>query len=540
MEELKEPLIGKEENLEPIGTSSESCSTDRIPQVVGASAPKVNSLSLDESCSIDMIPKQASAPKVNSLSLPEICSIDWIPEVTCPSTPKEKNKSISIDLFGERKELIIDFDEKLEPQAECCIYRVPRALRRKNEEAYTPKVISIGPLHHGKDELADMEKQKKRYIIEFDKRIRAEKWQQLINFIEENEKGIRNSYEENSELKKPEFITMILYDAVFIIELFLRRWERSDDDFLLKRACLANTVWLDLQLLENQLPFFVLDGLHKLASPYLDPKNDDRSFIALSCEFFRHCKASEEINVKAEDILHFTHLSRYFKTRKAPEPEKEKRDEKKRDEEKRDLPCAAKLQGSGVQFKCISEKASLLDINFEERKWLGIPCLKVAELQIPRIEVEDSMESLMRNLMALEQCRYPRETIVCNYVYFMDTLIDTDEDVNKLAEAGIISNSLGESARIAKMFNDLCLEITLDGSNSLGESDRIVKMYGSHYAGIIKKLKNHYDDPWNHAKATLKTTYFSNLWKGTGTVAALLLLVFNLIQAIWSIISAFA
>ena len=75
------------------------------------------------------------------------------------------------------------------------------------------------------------------------------------------------------------------------------------------------------------------------------------------------------------------------------------------------------------------------------------------------------------------------------------------------------------------MFNDLCLEITLDGSN---------------YAGTIEKLKNHYVDSWNHAKATLKRTYFSNLWKGTGTVAALLLLVFNLIQAIWSIISAFA
>lgn len=471
MEELKEPLIGKEENLEPIGTSSESCSIDRIPQVTRA------------------------------------------------STPKEKNKSISIDVVEEQKEWIIDFDENLEPQAECCIYRVPRALRRKNEEAYTPKVISIGPLHHGKDELADMEKQKIRYKREFRKRIRPEKWQQLINFIEENEKRIRNSYEENSKLEKLEFITMILYDAVFIIELFLR-WptERSDDDFLLDRACLANTVWLDLQLLENQLPFFVLDGLYKSTFPNLDPESGDPSFISLSCVFLGHCKRSEKIDVKAEDILHFTHLSRYFKT------EKYRQKSPEQGEPLRDLPCAAKLQGSGVQFKGI-EGECLLDINFEKRKWLGIPCLKVAELQIPGIQVDDHMESLMRNLMALEQCHYPQETIVCNYVDFMDTLIDTDEDVNKLAEVGIISNYLGESARVAKMFNDLCLEITFSNSN---------------YAGTIEKLKNHYVDSWNHAKATLKRTYFSNLWKGTGTVAALLLLVFNLIQAIWSIISAFA
>ncbi|KAK9196765.1 hypothetical protein WN943_004896 [Citrus x changshan-huyou] len=456
IEELKEPLIGKEENLEPLGRSSEDSSSGWVSQVI-------------------------LAP-------------------TRMDFETEKNKSISIDLVGERKELIIHVGENLEPQAECCIYRVPRALRKKNKEAYTPLVIPIGPLHH-----------------------------------EENEKRIRNSYEENSKLEKPEFITMILYDAVFIIELFFR-WcsTKKSDDFLIDRACLANAVRLDLQLLENQLPFFVLDGLHKLASPYLDPENDDRSFIALSCEFFRHCKAGEEINVKAEDILHFTHLSRYFKTRKYPKkspvPEEEKRDlpcaaKLQGSAVQRDLASAAKLQGSGVQFKGIIEEASLLDINFKERKWLGIPCLKVAELQIPRIEVDDCTESLMRNLMALDQCHYPRETIVCNYVDFMDMLIDTDEDVNKLAEARIISNSLGESARIAKMFNDLCLEISASDSG---------------YAGNIRGLKRHYDNSWNHAKATLKRTYFSNLWKGTGTVAALLLLVFNLIQAIWSIISAFA
>ncbi|KAK9196766.1 hypothetical protein WN943_004897 [Citrus x changshan-huyou] len=461
IEELKEPLIGKEENLEPLGRSSEDSSSGWVSQVIRAPTRK--------------------------------------------DFEAEKNNSISIDLVGERKELIIHVDENLEPQAECCIYRVPRALRKMNKEAYTPTVISIGPLHHGNDKFADMEKQKIRYIIEFDKRIRPEKWQQLVNFIEENEKRIRNSYEENSELKKPEFITMILYDAVFIIELFLRYWptERSDD-FLLDRTCLSDAVWLDLQLLENQLPFFVLDGLYKSAFPNLDPDNGYPSFISLSCVFFGHCERGEKIDVKAEDILHFTHLSRYFKTKKYP------KEFPKQGEELRDVACAAKLQGSGVQLRGIIEGACLLDINFEERKWLGIPCLKVAELQIPRIEVDlhGKLDAKLDGLGAVSL------STGNNY-----------EDVNKLAEARIISNFLGESARIAKMFNDLCLEISLSDSN---------------YAGNIRGLKRHYENSWNNAKATLKRVYFSNLWKGTGTVAALLLLVFNLIQAIWSIISAFS
>ncbi|KAL6202972.1 hypothetical protein ACLB2K_026676 [Fragaria x ananassa] len=42
------------------------------------------------------------------------------------------------------------------------IYRVPEKLRRLNENAYTPRVVSIGPFHHGKESLKPMEEHKKR------------------------------------------------------------------------------------------------------------------------------------------------------------------------------------------------------------------------------------------------------------------------------------------------------------------------------------------------------------------------------------------
>lgn len=45
IEELQEPLIVKEKDLEPIDTSSKSCSIDMVPQFIRASTPKVNSLS---------------------------------------------------------------------------------------------------------------------------------------------------------------------------------------------------------------------------------------------------------------------------------------------------------------------------------------------------------------------------------------------------------------------------------------------------------------------------------------------------------------
>ncbi|KAL9428073.1 hypothetical protein AB3S75_030128 [Citrus x aurantiifolia] len=80
----------------------------------------------------------------------------------------EKNESISIAFIEDRKELKIDVRENFEHDpARCCIYRVPGPLRKIKEEGYTPKLISIGPFHHDKDELANMEKQKIRYKREF-------------------------------------------------------------------------------------------------------------------------------------------------------------------------------------------------------------------------------------------------------------------------------------------------------------------------------------------------------------------------------------
>ncbi|MED6198727.1 hypothetical protein PIB30_069282 [Stylosanthes scabra] len=38
----------------------------------------------------------------------------------------------------------------------CCIYKVPHEIRRLNKDAYTPMVISIGPLHHGNSRLQFM------------------------------------------------------------------------------------------------------------------------------------------------------------------------------------------------------------------------------------------------------------------------------------------------------------------------------------------------------------------------------------------------
>jgi hypothetical protein len=161
---------------------------------------------------------------------------------------------------------LTDISSKL-PNAdwpECCIYRVPKLLSKVNEEAYTPKLISIGPFHHNRKELRDMEMHKVGYFKKsLDRTGKSE--EDLRKIIEDDEKKIRLCYSEDCTLDNGNFVKVVLLDAIFIIELFLKvKRKREDDekeveeDYILRKKWLANGIYYDLLLLENQLPFLFL------------------------------------------------------------------------------------------------------------------------------------------------------------------------------------------------------------------------------------------------------------------------------------------
>ena len=68
--------------------------------------------------------------------------------------------------------------------SECCIYKVPNLLRNVKPEAYTPQLISIGPLHHGDAKLEIMKKKKLICFREFKgNRMSDERIMDLVNII---------------------------------------------------------------------------------------------------------------------------------------------------------------------------------------------------------------------------------------------------------------------------------------------------------------------------------------------------------------------
>ncbi|PQM43189.1 UPF0481 protein [Prunus yedoensis var. nudiflora] len=145
-----------------------------------------------------------------------------------------------------------------------CIYRVPSKLRKVNEAAYTPQLLSIGPFHHGKPELKDMETHKKIYCENFLARFKKSE-DELKQFIKTRQENILRCYAGTIELNK-KFEEIIVVDACFIIELFLKNFyepEYHENDYILRSPWLRKAVEQDLILFENQLPYSLLQELYQ-------------------------------------------------------------------------------------------------------------------------------------------------------------------------------------------------------------------------------------------------------------------------------------
>ena len=496
------------------------------------------------------------------------------------------------DKLSEDQELILSIPvlalEEMEPEKrpECCIYKVPQKLRKVKEEAYTPKLISIGPYHYGEKNLKKMEDLKVRYFNEAVNRTKKNQDDFTKRIREIGYKKILHCYAEVNNMNEKDFMKMILLDSIFIIEQLWRTYknppmsppamttisrkcvwsmwdacvitcqkETKEDDPEKKNPKEDNhekenpwrsyNIMQDLILLENQVPFFVLEELYDFAYRGLSmyQQNEDYSFLKLVHEYFFHfwetsglVRNSEYEKIfsgKTKKVKHFTDFLRYFLLPQNPTCGKSFER----------VPCATKLSEAGVEFKGSkvgkSENGSLLDFQFRKSALLEIcpflnmswlfsccPCLKCLEIMQPVLELKsfiigDATECFVRNLMALEQCHYPQEAYVCNYIVLLDHLINTAADVDLLVEKNVIVNWLGNNKAVATLINGLCQQI-VEGNHSC-------------YFELSEKIKDHYTSRWSKLMASLTNLYFKDFWRGTATVVGIMVLLF----AFWNFLRPF-
>ncbi|MED6148864.1 hypothetical protein PIB30_057084 [Stylosanthes scabra] len=416
----------------------------------------------------------------------------------------ENEDDVTIEL-----QALLDKDPPIETKR-CSIYKVPDQIRQLNVEAYIPNEVSIGPLHHGDPRRQKMEDHKIFYYKHFIQRSSAS-LPELVSCVRKLEPQIRACYSEKINLTAEEFVKLILVDSAFIIELFYRCQYTGDDVIVSFQPWLLIMIKYDLILLDNQLPFFVLEKLYNLAFTLHLNGGHESSFRHLAFGFFASIFIDEPPE-PADDsnILHFTDLIRCMYLKQPP---------CSREDKKLALSYSAnELAEAGVKFivnKPSPNHGCMLDLEF-----------KNGTLKIPHIEVNDGTEIWLRNVVALEQFYYPQEHYIFDYVRFIGQLINAKKDAGVLIKAGIIDYIIGDGndqSSVAKLFNDIRKNIVVTSTNV-------------DYLQICDDLNAYYNHPWHSKMATLRRDYFTTPWKTVASIAGIVLLILTVIQTICSLL----
>ncbi|KAM4126204.1 hypothetical protein ACB094_01G370400 [Castanea mollissima] len=392
---------------------------------------------------------------------------------------------------------------------ESCIYRVPDYLRKLKEEHYTPQVISIGPFHHNANEkLHTMEQRKLRYLKYFIERVENFdiSLEDLVRIIKENEESIQCCYAETIHFDSDHFVKIITMDAIFILELFwgdfFNDWTSEDNGARLE-TWLMSAIRFDLILLENQLPFFILEKLFDYA--FASHPSYSSSLIQVMTFYFFDYYNTQHISYSTHlKMKHFLDLLRIFWL-----PPSDKIPKRGNDAIKH-LHSATQLDEAGLAIEK-DPSSCLLDIKFTK----GV-------LRMPPLTLDNSSENIIRILLALEQCHYSDKAYITDYFILFGFLINTNKDVNLLVQKGVMLNLLGNSDEARNLVNSLVKNVIYVNMNS-------------NFYRVYIDLKAFYKKPWNRWQATLRRDYFSSPWSIASTVVAFIFLVLTFLQTIYTI-----
>ncbi|KAI8012887.1 UPF0481 protein [Camellia lanceoleosa] len=408
----------------------------------------------------------------------------------------DKSVSVPIEKSTERNECCISEQElerllrkmvegahKTASKSSASIYRVPAELRKLKESAYTPRFVSIGPFHSKDQHIlnSSMQDVKKSYANSLFDRISLSKGGleeeklntskvlvECVGKMRESLDKAKKCYAE--EVEDVLDVEMLVIDGCFILELLYRSYrffhmhidEPSSDPIF---GSILTDVYVrhDLLLLENQLPFFVLQALFDLTVASINPHGRPTlhsyviSYFCCSLEWKSESHgntAAKKLEVAKRD----GHITKSMSSASDLDNDNgvAKRDSHITNKDdgvgKRDgMPCASDLEYAGVKFA------------------VGNKCC-------------------LGNVV---------ERYFTSYAVLMDMLINTPEDVRVLEKAEIIRNHLGANEDASNLFNNLCKKTVL------GE------FYFTETASAAAQYRKRW---WENNMAELKRTYFANPW----------------------------
>ncbi|KAG8378192.1 hypothetical protein BUALT_Bualt08G0112300 [Buddleja alternifolia] len=443
---------------------------------------------------------------------------------------------------SKKDHVSIHITEKLEKLPDSSykpsIFRVSDEIRCVNEKLYKyrPKVLAVGPFYHSNNRLQKMEQHKFRYLkILLRRRNEQPSVDEYVMAIRSLEEEARKCYAEPIHSSSDDFVQMLLLDGIFIIELirkYLFYEFREDDDAIFQHEQVFSQLCHDLMLVENQVPFFVLEKLFSMTKS--ESLDDNIPYLIQAFAFHISPWPDAHKNTREVSMENIDHLlglvytiwcSSFAETSRPDKAEENRMwcssfakmmacifGVNKTEEEKiLAINSITELQEAGIKFSK-NTQSHFLDIEFTK-----------GAMKIPRFNVSDATESVLKNLIAYEHFfDHKRTKYVTDYAFFWDFLINSPQDVEILRQRGIVTNLLDDDKMVSRMFNGLC-------RNTLMSSHFC-------YRDVFNKVNVHCGHRRNRWMANLRHNYFNSPWAFISFFAALMLLLFTLTQTVFSVL----
>ncbi|XP_052168026.1 UPF0481 protein At3g47200-like [Oryza glaberrima] len=442
-----------------------------------------------------------------------------------------------------------------DPEVCPLISKVHGRVRSIDPGAYDPMVVSLGPYHAGRDDLLQMQREKPmcmREICSLTGRTELYYLQQVISAhlrrqalayylhgihdLKQAAAAGRNE-RDNIILLNFRFNRMLLHDAAFLLVTMkaldnvaaAAHGERRTHGRWTDVAIVH-----DLLLLENQIPFAVVEKLYyEVAAVGEDDDGHCKPFSDVMRDFVRsiiekHANRGCSIHQNGRAVHHLLHQCHMLlEPTKSPATgdttgsrDDDDDDDASVDELKRRWHRAVQYHVAGVGLT-----KRIFDGGVRHHRLLDVE-YRGGALEIPVLHVYDNTCSMLRNLMAMEQATAGVGNYVTAYCVFLSRLMCTAEDVALLTKKGILVHHLGSDEVVAGLFADLCKNVVFDdddvGCNYLREACVAAdERYQSRVRNWITWLKH---------------KHFGNPWLATAAIAAVVVTICTVVQAVCAVL----
>nr|ADN33693.1 hypothetical protein [Cucumis melo subsp. melo] len=152
------------------------------------------------------------------------------------------------------------------PLKRTSIYKIPKFMKDIEPKEYEPHMVSFGPYHHGNKHLHQME-QKKQKVFQHVAKDNAATFELILSEVSKILEDLYEAYDDLDHEKwrkdddaQAKFMQMMIIDACFLLVFF------SEDERYKSQITSKSEIKRDILLLENQLPFKLLQLLYSISS----------------------------------------------------------------------------------------------------------------------------------------------------------------------------------------------------------------------------------------------------------------------------------